>query len=90
MSHPAEAAALARVPDVPRCVDTRGMLLTRRVPDFRGRGLAGRAARAMIRHMRGFGRAPVWGALETNAASLSVARQLGFQPAGRLAVFTSR
>ena len=58
--------------------------------DFRGRGLAGRAARGMVRHMRAFGRAPVWGALETNAASLSVARQLGFQPAGHLAVFTSR
>jgi hypothetical protein len=58
--------------------------------EYRGRGLAGRAARAMIRHMRGRGKAPVWGALESNVASLSVARQLGFVDAGRLAVFTPR
>jgi RimJ/RimL family protein N-acetyltransferase len=58
--------------------------------DYRGRGLAGRAARAMIRHMHGRGKAPVWGALETNAASLSVARQLGFVEAGRLVVFAAR
>ena len=54
---------------------------------FRGRQLAARAARAMVRHMRGSHKAPVWGALETNAASLSVARQLGFEEAGRLMVF---
>jgi hypothetical protein len=30
MSDPAEEAALARVPDVPQWVDTRGMLLTGR------------------------------------------------------------
>jgi len=60
------------------------------LPEFRGRGMAGRAARAMIRHMRGSGKAPVWGAVETNTASLSVARQLGFEPAGELAVFTVR
>jgi RimJ/RimL family protein N-acetyltransferase len=54
---------------------------------FRGRQLAARAARAMVRHMRGSSKAPVWGALETNAASLSVARQLGFEEAGRLMVF---
>jgi GNAT superfamily N-acetyltransferase len=59
------------------------------LPDYRGRGLAGRAARAMIRHMRGRGKAPVWGAVETNAASLSVARQLGFVEAGRLEVFAA-
>ncbi len=59
------------------------------LPDYRGRGLAGRAARAMIRRMRASGKAPVWGALEINTASLSVARQLGFEPAGELAVFAS-
>ena len=36
------------------------------VAEYRGRGLAGRAARAMIRHMRAFGKSPVWGALESN------------------------
>ena len=54
---------------------------------FRGRRFAARAARAMVRYMRGSNKAPVWGSLETNAASLSVARQLGFEEAGRLIVF---
>ena len=57
---------------------------------YRGRGLAGRAARAMIRHMRQAGKSPVWGALESNAASLGVARRLGFVEAGRLLVFAAR
>jgi hypothetical protein len=57
---------------------------------YRGRGLAALAARAMIRHLRRVGKAPVWGALESNLASLSVARRLGFAPAGRLSVFTAR
>ena len=54
---------------------------------YRGRGLAGRAARAMIRYMRTRGKSPVWGALESNAASLALARRLGFIEAGRLLVF---
>jgi hypothetical protein len=58
--------------------------------DYRGRGLAARVARTMIRHMRGQDKAPVWGALETNGASLAVARQLGFVEAGRLVVFAAR
>ena len=58
--------------------------------EYRGRRLAGRVARAMIRYMRDRGKAPVWGALESNAASLNVARRLGFVDAGRLAVFTPR
>jgi RimJ/RimL family protein N-acetyltransferase len=57
--------------------------------EFRGRGLAPRAAREMVRLMRTRGKSPVWGAVETNAASLSVARRLGFVEAGRLAVFTA-
>ncbi|MEO7275573.1 MAG: GNAT family N-acetyltransferase [Vicinamibacterales bacterium] len=57
---------------------------------YRGRGLAGRAARAMIRHMWWQGKSPVWGALESNAASLGVARRLGFVEAGRLVVFAAR
>jgi hypothetical protein len=57
---------------------------------YRGRGLAARAVRAMIRHMRRAGKAPVWGALDTNASSLTVARKLGFVEVGRLGVFTSR
>jgi len=57
---------------------------------YRGRGLAGRAARAMIRYMRTRGKSPVWGALESNAPSLGVARRLGFVEAGRLVVFAAR
>ena len=57
---------------------------------YRGRGLAARAARTMIRHMRRIGKAPVWGALETNSASLALARRLGFVEHARLGVFTSR
>ena len=57
---------------------------------YRGRRLAGRAARAMIRHMRTRGRSPVWGALESNLASLAVARRLGFVAAGSLLVFAAR
>ena len=57
---------------------------------YRGRGLAVRAVQTMIRYMRRAGKAPVWGAVETNAGSLSVARKLGFVEVGRLGVFTSR
>lgn len=56
---------------------------------YRGRGLAGRAARTLIRHLRGSGRAPVWGALDTNAASRALAARLGFREAARIAVFTA-
>jgi RimJ/RimL family protein N-acetyltransferase len=57
---------------------------------YRGRGLAGRAARTMIRHMRAAGRAPVWGALDTNLASRKLAARLGFIEAAGLAVLTAR
>ena len=57
---------------------------------YRGRGLGARAARTLIRHMRGIGRAPVWGALESNAASRALAARLGFLEAGGIAVFAAR
>ena len=57
---------------------------------YRGRGLAGRAARTLIRHMRQTGRRPVWGALETNMPSRALAARLGFIEAAGLAVFTAR
>jgi RimJ/RimL family protein N-acetyltransferase len=57
---------------------------------YRRRGLGERAARALIRHMRGSGRSPAWGALETNGASRALAARLGFLEAGGLAVFTAR
>jgi hypothetical protein len=57
---------------------------------YRRRGLGARAARTLIRHMRGTGRRPVWGALESNTASRALAARLGFLEAGGIAVFTAR
>jgi RimJ/RimL family protein N-acetyltransferase len=57
---------------------------------YRRRGLGARAARTLIRHMRRSGRSPVWGALDTNAASRALAARLGFLETGGLAVFTAR
>ena len=55
---------------------------------FRRRGFGARAARALVRHMRRAGRAPVWGALDTNTASRQLAARLGFIETGGIAVFT--
>jgi hypothetical protein len=55
---------------------------------YRRLGLAARAARTLIHHLRRSGRSPVWGALETNTASRALAARLGFLEAGGLAVFT--
>jgi RimJ/RimL family protein N-acetyltransferase len=55
----------------------------------RQRGYGARAARALIRYMRAHGRAPVWGALDTNTASRTLAARLGFIEAAGLAVFTA-
>ena len=56
---------------------------------YRRRGLGGRAARALIRHMRQMHRAPVWAAIETNAGSRALAARLGFLEAGGIAVYTA-
>lgn len=48
-------------------------------PGARQLGLATRVAAAMIRAERAAGRSPVWGATESNAASLALARRLGFE-----------
>jgi GNAT superfamily N-acetyltransferase len=55
---------------------------------YRRLGLGARAARTLIRHMRGTGRAPVWSALETNTGSRALAARLGFLETGGIAVFT--
>lgn len=57
---------------------------------YRRQGHAGRAVRAMIRHMWRTGRAPVWGATVANIPSLQLARRLEFQEVGRVCVFTLR
>jgi GNAT superfamily N-acetyltransferase len=46
---------------------------------FRGRGLAARTTRWLIGHMARHGKRPIWGALESNAASRALAARLGFE-----------
>ena len=43
----------------------------------------------MIRYMRRGGRAPVWGALDTNVGSRMLAAKLGFVENAGIAVFTA-
>ena len=68
-----------------RCGTSR----SKRCPGYRRTGLAGRAARTLIRYMRLAGRAPVWGALEDNAASRGLAARLGFVETAGIAVFSA-
>ena len=57
------------------------------VEGYRRRGYAERCAVYLIHHMQdATGKAPVWGALETNAASMSLAAKLGFVPVDRFFV----
>lgn len=55
---------------------------------YRGRGLAAAAAAFLIDHLRPERVAPVWGALESNTASLRVAARLGFAPVDAIVVFS--
>jgi hypothetical protein len=59
------------------------------LPGYRQLGLATRVAAALIRGERGDGREPVWGALESNAASLRLAARLGFVAVDSLWVATA-
>lgn len=54
---------------------------------YRRRGFAAMCAAYMLRHMRKQGKEPVWGAMETNQASLRLAAKLGFVPVDRVVVF---
>lgn len=56
--------------------------------DFRGRGYATVTAAWMIRFQRELGRAPVWGAVESNIASQRTAERLGFVPADEVMVYS--
>jgi GNAT superfamily N-acetyltransferase len=56
--------------------------------EHRGQSLGAAAVRFMIDHMRRGGRAPVWGSLESNRASLRLAAKLGFVPVDRIVVFS--
>lgn len=55
--------------------------------EFRRRGLAEACAARLIKTQRAAGKEPVWGAVESNAASIRLAEKLGFAPVDRLAVF---
>jgi GNAT superfamily N-acetyltransferase len=54
----------------------------------RRRGLAARVVQHMIDVMKQGGRDPVWGAMESNVASLELARKLGFTPVDEIVVFS--
>jgi hypothetical protein len=54
----------------------------------RGRSLGAVAVLFMIETMRQSGREPVWGALESNQASLRLGAKLGFKPMGEIAVLS--
>ncbi|MGE5275817.1 MAG: GNAT family N-acetyltransferase [Acidobacteriota bacterium] len=53
----------------------------------RGKGLARACCEFLIEHMSRHGKEPVWGALEENVASRTMAKSLGFAPVDELAVF---
>ncbi len=56
--------------------------------EHRRRGHAARCAASLIRHMRDTAsKEPVWGAVESNAASMGLATKLGFVPVDRVFVF---
>ena len=56
--------------------------------EHRRRDHAARCAASLIRHMRHTaGKEPVWGALESNAASMGLAAKLGFVSVDRVFVF---
>jgi hypothetical protein len=57
---------------------------------WRNRGFAGAATIALMTYMRRRGKRAVWAALESNVASMGVARRLGFTPVGRLVVVRRR
>jgi RimJ/RimL family protein N-acetyltransferase len=54
----------------------------------RGRSLGAAAVMFMMDAMRRNGREPVWGALESNQASLRLGAKLGFKPVGEIAVLS--
>ena len=54
----------------------------------RGRSLGAAAVMFMMDVMRRSGREPVWGALESNQASLRLGAKLGFKPIGEIVVFS--
>ena len=58
------------------------------LPDYRRGGRAGAAFLCLERVMRGKDLEPVWGAVESNAASLALAAKLGFERVGEIRLFS--
>lgn len=58
------------------------------VEPYRRRGYAAAAFLHLTALLRGRGKSPVWGALDSNLASLRLAARLGFVPVDRLTVFS--
>lgn len=54
---------------------------------FRHRGLGRKAVRCLMAAMAAQHKWPVWGASDDDPGAIGAARALGFEPAGRLAVF---
>jgi GNAT superfamily N-acetyltransferase len=55
--------------------------------EYRGRGHAAEVVSYLIKYMRERGKEPVWGAEDSNTASMKLAQRLGFSPVDRLAIF---
>lgn len=66
--------------------ETRYDLAIDTLEGYRRRGLARATAAFLIRHMATRGKQPVWGALESNTASIRLAESIGFEWVGELAV----
>ena len=60
------------------------------VEAYRGRGFAGEVFTRMAGHLEANNKSPVWGALDSNLASLRVAEKLGFEAVDALALFRKR
>ncbi len=54
---------------------------------YRRQGHAAKVVSFMVQRLAAEGKRPVWGAEESNEASMALARKLGFEPVERLVVF---
>jgi hypothetical protein len=57
---------------------------------YRGKGYAVMAVSFLIREMKTLGKQPVWGAIESNRASMRLAKKLFFEPVDSLFVFEQK
>jgi GNAT superfamily N-acetyltransferase len=70
-----------------RCSERLGDISIDTLAEYRNRGFGAATAAALVDHLVARGIEPVWGAVESNHASLRLAEKLGFtKPAGELFV----